>query len=356
MPNTIANVLTGVASLAIRQPNDARAEWSTEQQYVGTQSVKLTKGGTGNAGSTHVELTFPTPSITLAAFVADPTDYSFWHYSQAVTGNFMQFELRFEDPDSDAWVEATVADLQGYTGTAAWVQNILAGADVVGFGGIGELGASFFDWDLGTTVTDLVTDIDAKAEVTSSGEWLLARVRIELWESSPARYAFIDQIEIDGTTYAVEPGGNAPGLSLSSAFTEIGYTEDGLTLEYNAETSDIMVEEETFAIDRVITKETMAVTCSMAETSLENMKNAMAGSVLSGSILKLGGGAMKTMNLRVEGTNPAGYKRQIFFPKCTTMGTVGIPFKKGEKTLVPVTFQALKPQGEDAVTIVDNAA
>ena len=45
MAKTIANVLTGVAELGIRQPNDARAEWSTVQQQAGSQSVKLTKTG-----------------------------------------------------------------------------------------------------------------------------------------------------------------------------------------------------------------------------------------------------------------------------------------------------------------------
>ena len=93
----------------------------------------------------------------------------------------------------------------------------------------------------------------------------------------------------------------------------------------------------------------------MAESSLTNMDNAMAGAVLSGSILTIGAGVNKTLNLMIEGTNPAGYKRQIFLPLATATGAVGMSYKKGEKTVVPITFQALKTADHAAVTIVDNA-
>jgi len=159
-----------------------------------------------------------------------------------------------------------------------------------------------------------------------------------------------------GTVYTIEPGGTGPAISLSSPFVDLGYTEDGVTLTYNADESDIEVEEETVAIDRVITKESIEITCNMAEGPLANMGFAMAGSVVSGSILTVGSGVNKTMNLRLEGLNPAGYLRQMFFPKATATGSVGMPFKKGEKTVIPVTFQALKPAGEPAFTVVDNAA
>jgi len=353
----IAKVLTGVCSLGVREPNNARAEWSTDKQYAGDWSVKLTKTGTGNAGSTHLEATI-TPSVakTLTTFVADPTDYGFWHYMNAVTGNFMQFELRFEDPDSDAWAEVTVVPFQGATGTAAWLQYSAALTDAVGFGGIGELGASFFDWDLGTTIADIITDIDLDAAVTDCGPWQLARIRVELWESAVERHCFIDSLEIDGTVYTVEPGGTVPGMSLSSPYVDIGYTEDGADMTYTAEGNDIEVAEETVPIDWALTKETIDVVCNMAEASLANLAIAMSGSLLSGNILRVGAGGRKVMNIRLQGLTPEGYLRQIFLPKVITMGAVGVPFKKGVKTIVPVTFHALKPKGEDAYTVVDNEA
>ena len=143
-----------------------------------------------------------------------------------------------------------------------------------------------------------------------------------------------------------------------AGFVLAGYTEDGVTLEYTADTSDIEVEEETFPIARPITKETIAVTCNMAESSLANMDKAIAGSVLSGSTITIGkiagGGVQKEMSIRIVGTPPGGLTtRTILIASATATGAVGMSYKKGEKTIVPVTFQALKMIGKDVCTIID---
>ena len=361
MAKTIANILTGVATLYVKEPNDAIAEWSDEHAYAGVRSAKLYKGGSGDAGSTHLQITPPTGE-TLANWVigAAASQYTFWYYYQALTANWVQAEFRFEDPTegSEGWVEITCVPHQTHLGTAAWLQYDLATNPVVGFGGWGELGIgdNFFDWDLGDTVSTVEATINGLPEVSSCSDWVLTRVRFELWEAEPERTAWIDSVELNGVVYTIEPGGTAPAMSFSSPYTEIGYTEDGVTLEYTADEADIEVEEETFPIDRVITKETCAITCNMAESSLYNIDKAMAGSVLSGTIITLGDGVNKTMNLKIEGTNPSGFLRAIQIPKATATGAVGMSYRKGEKTVVPVTFQALKTADDPAVTIVDNAS
>ena len=356
MTKTIENVLVGVAELSVRQPNDALAEWSTVQAHLGTYSAKLYKGGSGNAGSTHLQIT-PPAGTTMTLWTAGIATNSFWHHCSAVTANFGQMEFRFEDPNSLAWAEITAVPLQGHPGGAVWAQTVLGAADLTyGYGGHTELDTPFFVWGLataGNAIEAAIAALDAAA--CTPGDWLLTRVRIELWEADPLRTMYVDTVEIMGVTYTVEPGGTAPAMTLSSPFEEVGYTEDGVTLEYTADETDIEVEEETFPISRVITKETLAVTCNMAEASLANINNAMAGAVLSGNILSLGGGVNKTMNLRIKGDTPSGYIREIIIPKATATGAVGMPYKKGEKTVVPVTFQALKSDSP-ACTIVDNAA
>ena len=353
MAKTIANVLVGVASLFIRQPNDAIAEWSTAQVYAGSYAVKLYKGGSGNAGSTHLQITPPT-GITLATFTTGITNYAFRHSLQAITANWIQMEFRFEDPNSDGWVELTAVPQQTTLGVGVYAQETLADNTQSGYGGVGEGGTSFFNW----TLADLSLQeaaIDLEGAVTDASDWVLERVRLELWEAEPERTCYIGEVTIAGVDYTIEPGGTAPALSLSSPFTEVGYTEDGVTMEYTADEADIEVEEETFPINRVITKETVAITCNMAESSLYNIDKAIAGSVLSGSILTLGAGVNKTMNLKIAGTNPAGFNREILVPLATATGAVGMSYKKGEKTVVSVTFQALKGDSP-ALTIVDNAA
>jgi len=140
---------------------------------------------------------------------------------------------------------------------------------------------------------------------------------------------------------------------VGGTYVEVGYTEDGVTMEYNAETSEIEVEEETVAIGRVITKESIKFTCNMAEASLTNLNQAMAGGVLAGAVVTLGAGAIKTVSVKLTGTNPALGARTIEIPLATAMGTVSNVYKKGTKTVVPVTFQAIK--GAAAVcTITDS--
>ena len=129
-----------------------------------------------------------------------------------------------------------------------------------------------------------------------------------------------------------------------------------MTFTYTADEADIEVEEETVPIDRVITKETIEVTCNMAQSSLYNLNKAIAGSVLSGNILTIGAGVNKKMNIRIEGIDPDGYFLTIILPKVTATGAVGTTYRRNEKNIVPVTFQALKPEGQDACQIVYNAA
>ncbi len=353
---TIADVLTGVATLFIRQPNDALAAWSDVQQYVGDYSAKLYRSGSGNAGSCHVQIAgLESRGITMALWTGAIDTNSFRHHASAVTGNFAQMEFRFEDPDSDAWVEITAVPLQTYPGTGAWVLTTLADGGMSGYGGVDEIGLSIFDWTL-AALSGQQGFIEAVTTGTDCANWLLARVRLELWEAEPERTQYIDSVEVMGTTYAIEPGTTAPAISLSSAFTEIGYTEDGVTVEYNADTAEIMVEEETFPVDEVITKESAIVTCNLAEISMFNLDKAMAGSVLAGSIIQLGGGATKYMNIKIQSADQSGYLQAIHLPKCVASGTVGLAYRKGEKTVIPLTLKALKSDNDPAVVLVKNAA
>jgi len=364
MGNTIANVLVGVASLAIRQPNDALAKWVTDQYYAGSHSVKLSKGGSGNAGSTHLQLDPIGANVALTlqqmedAVVAGTPEFSFYHKCQnGVTGNFVQLEMRFEDPNSEGWIEVTFVNQQNKAGDGVWAKETLATGDMVGYGGISDAGLSFFEWGL-CDISGLVAAAeDAGVANCTLGDWVLSRIRLELWEPTPARYVHVDTVVIHGVTYEIEPGAaTAAGLSLSGPYTDVGYTEDGVTFDYGVDTADIEVEEETFPVERRITKETLGVTCNMAESSLFNIDKAIAGSVLSGSKITIGAGVLKKMSIKLEGTNPAGYARSIALPLVTATGAVGMSYKKGEKTVVPVTFQALKPMSGSVCTIVDNAA
>ena len=363
---TIANVLVGVATLEVGTPVGNRAEWSDEQHQSGDYSVKLSKLE-GNYGSTSVQLNATGNALaqTLTDFQAQTLVWGWSHFRQAVNAYWEQMELHFVDPaNSDNWVDITVQKDVMALGSATWQAMDLAATDMCFFGGWNILDGSFSNW-VPAVISGVVAACDAvaplQAAVASLGTWTLTRIKMELWETVPpmtgGHYVFIDDIVIDGVTYTLEPGTTASAaIILGAPFTEVGYTEDGVTMEYTAETADIMVLEETFPIDSVITKENTKVTCNMAESSLFNIDKAMAGSLLSGNILKLGGGVNKKITLQIRGLNPAGFVRAILIPSCVATGAVGMSYKKGEKTIVPITFQALKTSNAAAVTIVDNAA
>jgi len=361
MAKTKENVLVGVATLSVRRPNDAIAEWDAVNFHAGTHSVKLTKTGTGNAGGT--SLIVRPPGITFASWatnIAIADKYTFYYLHQlGIRGNFTYIGYRFDDPDSDnGHVELSTVPFQNHDGLGIWTKYDEADAPaLVGYYGENEVGDRMDDWSLavGNTTATIKGIIDGLTIDGDADNWVLTKVFYTLFESSPARYACIDTIVINGVPYTVEPGGDAPAISLSSPFEEVGYTEDGVSMEYTADEADVNVEEETFPIDRKITGEGLTVTCNMAEATLANMAHAMAGAALSGSILRLGDGVQKYVNLKIEGTNPAGYLRAIQVPKATATGAVGMSYRKGTKTIIPVTFGVLKGDS-DAVTIVDNIA
>lgn len=369
---TISNVLTGVAKLSVHNEHDL-AEWVKAFAHAGDYSAHLVKDELSTDRSTHVQFNPTLAALLFSTFqadiLADNLTYHFWERTDGQVAYWAQWEFRFEEVGGNGWVELTCAPHQAALfGELAFEQYVLDGGTCVcGYGGVTPNGTSFFRWpvagflDAALGAVGAAPSIMEEVEVAEAGagagvaNWVLVRSRLELWETGIARECWIDEVTIKGQLYPIEPGGASPGLVLSSPNVEIGYTEDGVTAEYTADESDIEVEEETFPIDRVITKETLAVTCNMAESSLFNMDKAMAGSVLAGNVITLGGGVNKLLNLTLEGFSPAGFKRTIYLPKANATGAVGMPYRKGEKTIVPVTFQALMGD-EYAALIVDCAA
>ena len=149
--------------------------------------------------------------------------------------------------------------------------------------------------------------------------------------------------------------GDAVGVG---TWVSVGLTEDGVTMTYTADMADIEVEEETFPIKRVITKETVEITCNIAQNSITNLNLALAGGVLAAPNITLGAGVVKPIAIKIVGVNlgtGAATNRTVWMPYAQSVGAVGQSYRKGEKTLVPVTFQGFQNTAGATVCTISDA-
>ena len=133
-----------------------------------------------------------------------------------------------------------------------------------------------------------------------------------------------------------------PGTAAASIITEVGYTEDGVTWGYSKTDVGIKVEEDTFPVKWVLTDEDVIVTCNMAEASLTNLEKAIAGAVLAGSVITIGGGAIQEFAIKIVGPAPSGGTCTIYMPYVVPAGNVSMSYRKGSKTIVPVSFKPFR--------------
>lgn len=137
----------------------------------------------------------------------------------------------------------------------------------------------------------------------------------------------------------------------------IGYTTDGVAVEHTKEYYDVECDQSVNILAKKIIKETCRIIVNMDETTLANLKIAMGeeNSVSTGggwSRLSFGGGVTEQEYLlRFEGKAPGTSKtRKLHIFTAISMEIGSASYKKGEKTMFPVTFEAIadtdKPEGE----------
>jgi hypothetical protein len=133
----------------------------------------------------------------------------------------------------------------------------------------------------------------------------------------------------------------------------LGYTEEGITFDYGVSKVQIKVEEEVHPIRESIESETLKITANLAQSSLANMAIAIAGSTLAAGVLSIGDGVDKEMSIRLIGKNEDGLDKTWLIPKAVASGSVGMSFRRNEKTLVPLELTAIKGDGP-ICTITDS--
>ena len=139
--------------------------------------------------------------------------------------------------------------------------------------------------------------------------------------------------------------------------SDIGWCTDGVMLTVSTDLFDVKVEEVVGTLKRVVVDQSIAVVLNLAEGVLATMGKVIPASAEAGGTLTIGNQSLQSGELKLVGKNPAGFNRTITLSNVNPTGEVGIPYRKGEISIVPVTFSALVAPATGAFgTIVDAAA
>lgn len=159
-----------------------------------------------------------------------------------------------------------------------------------------------------------------------------------------------------GLYQATEPLDQAVNtVPQASAWTNAGFTNDGVTITLNQDFATMTVDQISDIIGRKMTQRDVQVQANLAEATLENLTLGLnSGTIATGS----GAGVnYKTYTPVFNGTelqptyfavifdgfapaNAAGVvkRRRFILRKCLSIDNVEVSYKKGDMTLVPVTI------------------
>lgn len=187
---------------------------------------------------------------------------------------------------------------------------------------------------------------------------------------------YVASISNDGNAagdYVAFPGDSSgawadPGAS----WVDVGYSEDGWTLEMDKTFEDIMVAEEIDPIATFKTAQEVRLTGELAQASMSNLQIALAGGTFTEDDTDYASGYdslkppstddydEKSLLLIVDG--PAGADRHVEIPRAINVGAFSMAHQKApQKVVIAVEFKVLKPKSVQSTNqftelfrIVDN--
>jgi hypothetical protein len=173
----------------------------------------------------------------------------------------------------------------------------------------------------------------------------------------------INLIAGPGTLYTGDFGATEPASSTinaaysGSAFTDVGGTQDGVTINIEREFFKLEVDQTPDVPGRRLTSRDMQISTNIAEPTLDNLKLVLNGGTVTASAAyseyepadDTAATQPTYKALMFEGWAPQGFRRRVFGRKVLSIESVEVPYKKDGQTLFPVTFgchyvsNAIKP-------------
>jgi hypothetical protein len=170
---------------------------------------------------------------------------------------------------------------------------------------------------------------------------------------------YVAAISNDGNAtgdYVAFPGDNTGAWADPAAdWVDVGYSEDGWTLEMDKTFEDIMVAEEIDPIATFKTAQEVRLTGELAQASMSNLQVALAGGTFTEDDTDYASGYdslkppstddydEKSLLLIVDG--PAGADRHVEIPRAINVGAFSMAHQKApQKVVVATEFKVLKPK------------
>ena len=186
---------------------------------------------------------------------------------------------------------------------------------------------------------------------------------------------YVAAIANDGNAsgdYVAFPADNGSGAwsTPAAGWVDVGYSEDGWTLEMDKTFEDIMVAEEIDPIGTFKTAQEVRLTGELSQASTTNIQLALGGGTFTSSDTNNYASDYaslippstddydeKSLLLVVDG--PSGADRHVEIPRAVNVGAFSMAHQKApQKVVIATEFKVLKPksvsQHTDLFRIVDN--
>jgi hypothetical protein len=157
-------------------------------------------------------------------------------------------------------------------------------------------------------------------------------------------------------------GGTWP--STPQLWVPIGATEEGVTMAFRRNTQDIMVEEQITPVSVETSDADLRFEVSLSEDTLEVLRIAFGGGVVTTVAASSGIIGKKTlalstdldhMALGFECKNPEGFFRRMLIPEIVSIADISTPFRRANNARrYRAHFRALVPP--ESVTIINKTA
>jgi len=148
-----------------------------------------------------------------------------------------------------------------------------------------------------------------------------------------------------------------PLTTLINTYVDMGFTQEGLDMEFEVELQDIFVDQLAVPVKRLVVQLNVKFTLNLAEGNSTNLTNGIpTASVNAGDVeygQQDGSDVLQNLAIEIVGDGPAASTRTIIVPLATPTGNVGIPFKRDGVQMLPVEFGALSDGVNPLVLITD---